>query len=49
MGYCISLKLLQIQLIVLHILHEEVKKGSVGKNIFIRLQENIISLIVSTV
>jgi len=30
MGYGISLKLLQIQFIVLYILHEEVK-GSVGK------------------
>jgi hypothetical protein len=48
MGYGISLKLLQKQFIVLYILHEEIE-GSVGKNIFIRLQENIISLIVSAV
>jgi hypothetical protein len=33
MGYCISLKLLQIQLIVLYILHEEVKRLS-GKKYF---------------
>jgi hypothetical protein len=46
MEYCISLKLLQIQLIVVHILHEGLKRLS-GKNIFIQLQEDIISLIVS--
>jgi hypothetical protein len=48
MEYCISLKHLQIQLIVLHILYEGVKR-LYEKNIIIRLQENIISVIVSAV
>jgi hypothetical protein len=48
MEYCNSLKLLQVQLTVLRILYEEVKRLS-GKNIFIQLQENVISLIVPAV